>query len=1118
MWGRTWYDSIGKSMLEVGYEGWHAEMHEREIDQVIATKKPVRGEVSFPHATLGKRIYDYILVPVIDDDGKVEAIAGTTRDITQQVEARNQIQESETRFRNMVEQAPVAICVLRGENYVVEIANEKQLQVWGKTKKEVMNKPVFTAIPEGAGQGFEQLLGNVFTTGKPYIASEIPLTVIRNGKEETSFLNFVYEPLYGNDHKIDGVLSVATEVTEQVIARKQIEESKESIQESKEQLEFILESAKGGYWDLDLLTNKAITSFRHDQCFGATEPIADWSYEKFLTHVHPEDREKEDGKFKAALATGTDWSIDCRVLWKDGSIHWIQSSGRNHRYIDGKPTRMLGMVREVTKQKEAQQKIEESEQRFQAAVKAVQGILWTNNAQGEMEGEQPGWALLTGQTYEEYRGYGWLQVVHPDDAKPTEDAWNDAVQERKTFIFEHRLKIKNGEWRDFSIRAIPLLNADGTLLQWVGVHTDITINKQAARALKANEEKLNIVIEASELGTWEIDVKTNIVEGSLRLHEIMGYPQKSELTLIDTLDRIHPDYVQLRAEAFRKAYETGIFYFTGQIIWDDNSIHWIESKGKVFYDEQNNPVTIIGTTADITEEKNHQQALQESEERFRTMADNISQLAWMTDEKGQMIWYNKRWLEYTGTTMEQMLNEGAKNIHHPEHRSRVMDKYLKAVEDGKEWEDTFPLLGTDGQYRWFLSRAITIKNADGKVKQWFGTNTDITELMEADEALKKSEEKFRLLADSMPQHIWTSDPQGNLNYYNQSVFDYSGLTLEQINKDGWIQIVHPDDREENIKQWVNAVSTGKDFLIEHRFRRHDGEYRWQLSRAIPQRDANGKIQMWVGTSTDIQEQKTFTKELELQVSERTNELEASNTELQKMNKELQSFAYISSHDLQEPLRKIQTFASRIKEKEENNLSDSGKDMFNRMQDAAERMQTLIQDLLAYSRTNTTERKFVTTDLNEIIAEVKEDLMEELKEKHATIEANQLCDADIIPFQFRQLMHNLIGNSLKFSNPENPPHIQIKSEIANGLKFKNEKLSPQKMYCHISVSDNGIGFEQQYSEKIFEVFQRLHGKNEYNGTGIGLSIVKKIIENHHGIITAKGELNKGATFDIYIPAT
>ena len=180
------------------------------------------------------------------------------------------------------------------------------------------------------------------------------------------------------------------------------------------------------------------------------------------------------------------------------------------------------------------------------------------------------------------------------------------------------------------------------------------------------------------------------------------------------------------------------------------------------------------------------------------------------------------------------------------------------------------------------------------------------------------------------------------------------------------------------------------------------------------------------------------------------------------------------------------------------------------------MQTLIDDLLTYSRTNTQERKFEKVDLNTIIEEVKEDLKEEFQQKHATIEVDEMCEANIIPFQFRQLLFNLLNNSLKFSNPNEAPLIKIKSEIAEGAKFNNQKLSKEVKYCHIRVSDNGIGFEQQYSEKIFEVFQRLHGKNEYKGTGIGLSIVKKIVENHNGIITANGELNKGATFDIYIP--
>jgi PAS domain S-box-containing protein len=536
---------------------------------------------------------------------------------------------------------------------------------------------------------------------------------------------------------------------------------------------------------------------------------------------------------------------------------------------------------------------------------------------------------------------------------------------------------------------------------------------------------------------------------------------------------------------------------------------------------------------------------------------------------------------------------------------------------------------------------------------------EVTNEFLSQKKVQESEQRFILLADSMPQHVWTADTQGNLNYFNQSVYDYSGLTFDQLKNDGWLQIVHPDEREKNISLWEESVRTGKDFLLEHQFRKKTGEYRWQLTRAIPQRDENGKIQMWVGTSTDIQEQKTFAEELENQVRERTKELvqlnesfrkseeryhlmveevqdyailylnrngivenwnegakrikgysaneiigksfsvfyteedrknnlphklltraaetgkasqegwrvrkdgtwfwanvlitavhnqehevigfskvthdltekkaaddflkksalelEKKNLELEKLNKELQSFAYISGHDLQEPLRKIQTFATRIIEKEEHNLSDKGKDYFTRMQNAARKMQTLIDDLLTYSRTSTSERNFEYIDLNEIVEEVKEDLKDDLNEKHARIEIAKLCKVNIIPFQFRQLLYNLIGNALKFSNPDTPPRITINSEITDGKKFNVAGLMPEKKYCHIQVADNGIGFEQEYSDKIFEVFQRLHGKAAYEGTGIGLSIVKRIVENHQGLITATGELKKGATFDIYLPA-
>jgi len=263
-------------------------------------------------------------------------------------------------------------------------------------------------------------------------------------------------------------------------------------------------------------------------------------------------------------------------------------------------------------------------------------------------------------------------------------------------------------------------------------------------------------------------------------------------------------------------------------------------------------------------------------------------------------------------------------------------------------------------------------------------------------------------------------------------------------------------------------------------------------------------------------QKTFSDELEKQVMERTVDLEDKVIELARTNKELQSFAYISSHDLQEPLRKIQSFAARIMELEQKNLTDKTKDYFLRMQSAANRMQSLIEDLLAYSRTNTSERKFEVVNLDKVLDEVKSDLAEELEHVNGVIEKGEMCDVKIIPFQFRQLLHNLVTNSLKFYHPGTTPMMTIYCEVGKGSTFPHEKLVPDLKYCHISFQDNGIGFEQEYSDKIFELFQRLHGKLDYQGTGIGLAIVKKIVENHHGFISASSEPGKGARFDIYIP--
>ncbi len=272
-------------------------------------------------------------------------------------------------------------------------------------------------------------------------------------------------------------------------------------------------------------------------------------------------------------------------------------------------------------------------------------------------------------------------------------------------------------------------------------------------------------------------------------------------------------------------------------------------------------------------------------------------------------------------------------------------------------------------------------------------------------------------------------------------------------------------------------------------------------------------------ASDLRASDQLKKQLEENRTEliRTNDLLIkNNSDLEKSNKELETFNYISSHDLQEPLRKIQNFSSRIITDGPENISETNRKYFVKISNSAERMELLIQDLLAYSRARTTDLKFEVVDVKEILNEVISEFSEIVLEEKATIEVLETSEARIIPFQFRQLMQNLVSNALKFAKDEEPSRITISCKKVKAEDVRETTLQKGKAYSHLCITDNGIGFEQQYQDLIFEVFQRLQSKQGVAGTGIGLAIVKKIAENHNAVITVKSELNHGATFNIYFP--
>jgi PAS domain S-box-containing protein len=384
------------------------------------------------------------------------------------------------------------------------------------------------------------------------------------------------------------------------------------------------------------------------------------------------------------------------------------------------------------------------------------------------------------------------------------------------------------------------------------------------------------------------------------------------------------------------------------------------------------------------------------------------------------------------------------------------------------------------------------------------------ELVGLSAALRLSEAQLRQMADAMPQIVWVTRPDGYPDHFNRRWYEFTGLSEADSLGDKWVTPLHEDDRERARRRWEHSVHSGEPYEIEYRLRGDDGAYRWFLARGLPFRDEKGQVVRWFGTCTDIDDKKRAEEGLEQRVRERTAELAALNEALVRSNKNLEEFAYVASHDLQEPLRKIQSFGERLTTRCGSQLDDQGRECIDRMNSSASRMQRLINDLLMFSRVTTSTQPLGHVDLNKVAHDALSDLENRLHETGGQVHLGPLPTVRADVTQMRQLLQNLIGNALKFHRAGVPPEVHVMSRSLPALKESNCPV------CEIEVRDNGIGFDPAYADRIFQVFQRLHGRGQYEGTGVGLAICRKIVERHGGSISASGVPGQGATFTVTLP--
>lgn len=1027
-------------------------------------------------------VYNYLQTYM----GEKRVIAALYREITGRIEAQ-------LLLKGVLDNSPEGIMAFKSirdrNNKIIDfewiLANNTSENISGLKPEFLIGQNLLNIYPKSKDLGFFDKYCDLAEEG-------MPLNYEYYSRSSQRYFQ-IYAKKLG-----DGFTITIADITNHKINEEKIKKNELLLLEAQE-------LARIGNWEWNVHNNEITWSKELYKLYGySSEKI-----ESAIERVPVKENHIISNIIQKVLSTKKAQEYQDQIINAEGEIRIIV--GKAKPLFDEKRNiiKLTGFAQDITERKEAEKKLYESQHFIKQLTDSSPNILYLFDlpANKNLYVNQQIQRMLHYSLEESMENNFLQKVLHPSDLNkfPEKIKNLEKLEENEVLETVFRMKHKNGNWKWFLAKEIIYKReSDGRALKILGSAEDITDRRNAQLALIQNKRKFEAIFNNAFQFISLLSVSGKIIDTNKTTLEFTGAKLENLIgTRFGSSNAwaINKNKQKILEAAIKEAAEGKFVRFEAQLVGVDKRTRTIDISIKPMFNEKGKVSLLIAEGRDISERKEAEEKLKASE-TLLSEAEKIAHYgSWKWVINSDIVtWSDELYRIYGYEPGEIQVNYNSFIKHiHPDDREIVNDTIKNSYKTKQPFACEYRVIRKDDSVRTVLGKGRVITDEHGKVVKILGSALDITEQNKINKKILRSISLYQTMAKNIPNSsVLLFDTDLVLTLAEGTSLETLEYPLDNLLGKKAYQIYN-DELQNLFIPLLQGALHGKEAILE---RKSNGKY-YKIN-IIPVKNNEQEIFACMKVSQDITKIKQYQQELETHIEELNNS-----------NKELEQFAYVASHDLQEPLRKIRAFGDMLSAK--FNIDEEARDYIDRMQSAASRMQTLIEDLLSFSRLSREFEPFVKTDLTSILKETLNDLEIAIIQKNAVINFDELPIIDAIPGQIRQLFQNLISNALKFNKKDEPPIITIKSEIIKGKEIqKQSKRKQSEKYCRIYIQDNGIGFDEKFTDRIFVIFQRLQGRQEYEGTGIGLAVCKKIVEIHRGYISVNSEVNKGSTFIITLP--